>query len=231
MRSSRLLPAILTCTCLALPLMAQQPKVTRWTLSLSAGPGFGGPAGQLQDRLVQEQWTDRFCDFQQTSCRTGPNSKRVFSQVAAALARRLSDKLELKMAVEVGDLGEVTGAKGQYELKANWKTTTLGTALILHPVPRVRIGGGPLIAMLTRQTLPTENPNPIRAGFFLEGGIRSSERTRTFLELVFSYRMLPRLPEGPWPGTGNSSLVFVGPARINADFSHYTIVVGAGVRF
>jgi hypothetical protein len=216
---------------LAGPLMAQEPGAFRWVMSVSAGPGFGGPGGQLQDRLVQEQWTDRFCDFQQTNCRTGPSSERVFIQVAAALGRRLSDKLELKAVFEFGDLGEVTGAKGQYELKATWKTTTLGTAIILHPVPRVRIGGGPLIGMLSRRTLPTENPNPLRAGFFLEGGIRSSERSTTFLELVISYRMLPRLPEGPWPGTGNSSQVFVGPARIDADFSHFTVGLGAGIRF
>lgn len=222
---------IVALSILAGPLMAQQTQATRWTISLSAGPGFGGPGGQLQDRLVQEQWTDRFCDYQQTTCRTGPNSKGVFIQVAAALGRRLSDKLELKAVFEAGDLGEVTGAKGEYEMKAAWKTMTLGTALMLHPVPRVRIGGGPLIGMLTRQTLPTENPNPLRAGFFLEGGIRSSERSTTFLELVFSYRMLPRLPEGPWPGTGNSSQVFVGPARIDADFSHYTVGLGAGIRF
>lgn len=229
MRSSGLLLAILTCS--ALPLMAQQAQAPRWTVSVSVGPGFGGPGGQLQDRLVQEQWTDRFCDFQRTSCRTGPSSEGVFIQVAAALGRRLSDKLELKAVFEVGDLGEVTGAKGQYEMKASWKTMTLGTALMLHPVPRVRIGGGPLVGMLTRQTVPTENPNPLRAGFFLEGGIRSSERSTTFLELVFSYRMLPKLPEGPWPGTGNSSQVFVGPARIDADFSHYTVGLGAGIRF
>jgi hypothetical protein len=152
-------------------------------------------------------------------------------QVAGAIGRRLTDKLELKTVFEVGDLGEVIGAKGQIEVKANWKTATLGTALMLHPVPRVRIGAGPLLAMLTRQAIPPENNNPIRAGMLFEGGFRTSERTTSFFELSVSYRLLPRLPEGPWPGNGQSAQVASGPTGIDANFSHFTIGLGAGVRF
>jgi len=229
MPASRFLTAILTI--LAAPLMAQQPKPSHWTFGVSAGPGFGGPVEQMKDRLLEEQWTDRYCDYRQTSCHDSPTSRRGFIQVAGALGRRLNDRLELKAVFEAGDLGEVTGNKGQYQIFANWKTATLGVGLILHPVPRVRVGGGPLLAMLTRQVVPTENANPIRAGLFFEGGIRSSERSATFLELVVTYRMLAKLPEGPWPGNGNSAQVYLGPTGIDANFSHFTIGLGAGVRF
>lgn len=229
MPASRFLMAALMI--LAVPLRAQEPEVSRWTLSLSFGPGFGGPVSQLRDRMVQEQWTDQFCDNKLINCHASPKSNRKFIQMVGAISRRLSDKLEAKVVVESGDLGEVTGAKGPYEITANWKASTLGVGLILHPIPRVRIGGGPLVGMLTRQVVPGENPNPIRAGMFVEGAIRSSERSETFLELMVSYRMLPRLREGPWPGTSQSAQVFNGPSGIDANFSHYTVGLGAGIRF
>jgi hypothetical protein len=216
---------------LAAPLVAQRPDASPWTFSVNAGPGLGGPVGQLRDRLVAEQWTDQYCDYRRSDCHRSPTTSGVRIQVSGALARRISDRLEVKTVVEVGDLGQVIGAKGQYEIKANWKTATLGTALMLHPVSRVRIGAGPLVAMLTRQAVPPQNNNPIRLGMLFEGGLRSSERNPTFVELVLSYRLLPRLPEGPWPGNGQSSQIASGPSGINADFSHLTVGVGAGVRF
>ena len=229
MPASRLLTTMLTI--LAAPLMAQQPKPSRWTFSVSVGPGLGGPASQLRDRMLEEQWTDQYCDYRQSDCHTSPTVSRRSIQVGAAVARQLTGRLELKTVFEVGDLGEVIGAKDQTEIKANWKTATLGTALMLHPVPRVRIGGGPLLAMLTRQAMPPESNNPIRAGMLFEGGFRSSERTTSFFELLVTYRLLPRLPEGPWPGNGQSAQVASGPTGIDANFSHFTIGLGAGVRF
>jgi hypothetical protein len=230
MPASRMLMAAML-SVVAVPLIAQSPETPRWALSVTAGPGFGGPAGQLRDRMLEEQWTDQYCDNKLTECHQSPNVRRLSLQFAGALGRRLTEKLELKAVFEVGDLGEVAGAKGQYTMRAGWKTTTLGTAIMLHPVRGVRIGGGPLIAMLTRLALPTESPNPIRAGLFVEGGVRSSERTASFLELNVSYRMLPKVPEGPWPGHAASSQVYAGPTGIDANFSHLTVGLGAGVRF
>lgn len=229
MRASRTLLLILTV--IAVPLAAQQPKPTRWTFSLTAGPGLGGPVGQLTDRLVAEQWTDQYCDFRRSDCHRSPTSSHVFIQVGGAVARQLSNRLELKTMFELGDLGQVIGAKGQNEIKASWKTASLGTALLFRPVSRVRIGGGPLIAMLTRQAVAPRDNNPVRPGMVFEGGLRSSDSAPSFFELVVSYRLMPSMPEGPWPGNGQSSQIASGPSGIDANFSHFTVAVGGGVRF
>ena len=51
---------------LAAPLAAQEPKAPQWTISMSAGPGLGGPLGQMRERLLAEQWTDQYCDYRQS---------------------------------------------------------------------------------------------------------------------------------------------------------------------
>jgi hypothetical protein len=216
---------------LAAPLVAQEPKASAWSFSMSAGPGLGGPMGQLRDRLLAEQWTDQYCDYRRSDCRTSPTTSGVSIQVSGTVGRRLSDRLELKAVVEVGDLGQIIGAKGQNEIKASWKTASLGAALVFRPISRVRVGAGPLIAMLSRAAIPPADNNPIHAGMLFEAGLRSSERTSSFFELTVTYRLLPRLPEGPWPGNGQSSQIVGGPTAIDANFSHLTIGVGAGVRF
>ena len=229
MSASRLLPFV--CVLLAGPLAAQGLKPAPWSFSVSAGPVFGGPMGALEDLMIAQEWTGQYCDFRQSDCHQSPTPGGMSFQFSGSLARRLSGKLELKAVVEVGDLGQIIGAKDQREIKASWKTSSLGTALVLHPIPRVRLGAGPLIALLTRQTVPPAKNNSVHTGFLVEGGLRSSERASSFLELVVSYRRLPRLPEGPWPGSGQSSQIIGGPTGFIADFSHVTVGLGGGVRF
>lgn len=225
----RFMPVILLA--LAAPLTAQESTAPLWTISMSAGPGIGGPMGQMRERLLAEQWTDQYCDYRRSDCHQAPTASGVSIQVAGSIARRIGEKLELKAVAEVGDLGQIIGAKGLNQIKASWKTATLATAVILHPMPLVRIGGGPMIGMLTRQAIAPAPNNPIHFGMLFEGGVRSSERRATFVELVVSYRLLPRLPEGPWPGNGQSSQTVGGPSGFDANFSHFTLGIGAGVRF
>ena len=216
---------------LAAPVVAQEPEGSLWTFSVSIGPGLGGPKGQLRERILAEQWTDQYCDYRRSDCHQAPTESGMSFQFSGAVTRRLSERLELKAVAEVGDLGQIVGAKGQNQFKANWKTASLGTALVLRPIPLVRIGAGPMIAMLSRSAVLPASNNPIRPGMLFEGGLRSSERSSSYIELVASYRLFPRLPEGPWPGNGQSSQTIGGPAGIDANFSHLTVGLGAGVRF
>lgn len=229
MPASRFLPVALLL--LAAPLVAQDSRPPAWTFSVSAGPGLGGPMGQLKDRLIEEAWTDQYCDFRKSDCKTSPTPGGLSIQVSGSLGRRISDLLELKGVVEVGDLGHIIGAKGQREIKANWKTSTLATAVVLRPIPHVRLSGGPMIGLLTRQAVAPAKTNSIHFGMLFEGGLRSSEAASKFAELTVAYRVLPKLPEGPWPGTGQSSQIVGGPTGFSANFSHLTIALGGGVRF
>jgi hypothetical protein len=202
-----------------------------WILTVSPGYPVGGPSGQMRARLIEEGWTDHYCDFKKTTCHDNPLIKSPVFAFTGTMTRQLSGMIEAKAMFSFAPLGSAEGRKGEVDVRADWSAFMFGGVVALTPHPMVRLGAGPLIGLLNSQRMDDQARTAIRPGAMFEVGLRSSSARPLFLDLSASYRLLPTRSEGPWPGRRAAAVVPAGPGKLDANFSHLSLALGLGWRF
>ena len=210
------------------PLAAQPSQSGRWTLSVRGGTAFGGPAGEMRDKLLAEGWVDQSCSVRHDECHDTPVLRRPGLQLAATAIRRLNRSFDLLLAASGGTLGSAEGQKGVRSVTASWNAMTVASGLSVSPIQWFRIGAGPMFGLLFRDALPRIIVNP---GLLVETGLRTSPRKPLFIELSVSYRLMPRRHEEGWPGREGAATGVGGVSPLDAKWSHLTTGVGVGWRF
>jgi len=217
---------------LALPLAAQEPAAGRsvWSFSLFTGTSFGGPSRVMGDHLSAEGWTQTGCNTKGIDCHSNPVVSRPRLQFAANLGRRLGRRLEAQLIVAGANLGAASGQLDDVEVHASWVVNSLGAVLLFKQGELLRLGGGPLIAMLKGATPAYTSTFVWRTGLLLEFGLRASVGRPFFLDLSVSYRRMGKRKEGPWPTRHFNAIGDGGPSPLALDYSHLSVGLGFGAR-
>ncbi len=202
-----------------------------WNLIVSVSRPIGGPAGQMKARLLEEGWTEHYCDVWKSNCHDNPLIGAPELGLTATLARRLVSRLDASLMFTYANLGSAEGRLSGTDMRADWSTLLAGTSLSFSPLPLVHLGAGPLLAMLNSETIGDVPRTLVRFGAQFEAGIRTSARKPTFVDLTFSYRLLPKRTEGPWPGVRLGFASPAGPSPLRVNFSHLSMALGFGWRF
>lgn len=203
---------------------------SKWTVAVSVGRPLGGPTGEMKDRLLAEGWTEPYCDVWKANCHDNPLIGAPRFTFTGVLARRLSNRLEVSTTVSTASLGSAEGRLSGTDVKADWSVSVAAASLVMSPVKRLRFGAGPLLAFLNSQTTGSTPRTVVRGGALFEVGLRSSAAKPSFLDVSFSYRLIGKRLEGPWPGLRRGFAAPAGPSPLEANFSHFSLSVGVGWR-
>lgn len=203
----------------------------RWMFTISPGLPIGGPTGQMKARLLAGGWTERYCDFNHSDCHENPLIGAPTMAFTGAVTRTLSRRIEARGFFSYVDLGRAEGRLHGVDMQTDWSTFIVGAMIGYTPLPSVRFGAGPVIALLNSQRIDDQPRTIGRPGLVFEGGVRSSSHKSTFVEMSLSYRLLPSRAEGPWPGRLAAAVVPAGPGTMQANFSHLSVSIGFGIRF
>lgn len=203
----------------------------RWTFTISPGLAIGGPTGQMKARLLAGGWTERYCDYNQSDCHENPLIGPPTMAFTGVVTRTVTRRIEARGFFSYVNLGRAEGRLHGVDMRTDWSTFMVGAMVAYTPLPSVRLGAGPVIALLNSQRIDDQPRTVGRPGLVFEGGVRSSSRKSSFLELSVSYRLLPSRAEGPWPGRLAAAVVPAGPGTMQANFSHLSIAIGFGIRF
>jgi hypothetical protein len=218
---------------LAAPLAGQQaaPADPLWSLSASVGTAFGGPSRVMGLHLTEEGWTDTGCTPKGTDCHANPEVARPRLQFAGALGRRVGRRFEARGILAGANLGSAGGKRADTEVLASWGVLSLAAVVLFKPLPSLRLGGGPLLALLRGDTPGGVATTVWRGGFVLESGMRTSVGAPFFLDLSAAYRHMAQRTEGPWPTRKFSSIGGGGPSPLALDYSHLSLGLGLGAWF
>lgn len=203
----------------------------RWAFTIAPGLPIGGPSGLMKDKLLADGWTERFCDFNRSECHDNPVVRAPMFSLTGSVTRILTRRIEARGFFSYASLGRAEGRRQGVDMSTDWSTFMVGTVVSFTPIPMVRIGAGPVIALLNSQRIDTQPRTVGRPGLVFEGGFRSSSRKSSFLEFSVSYRLLPTRSEGPWPGRLAATVIPAGPGTMEANFSHLSVSLGFGIRF
>jgi len=203
----------------------------RWAFTIAAGLPLGGPSGQMKARLLADGWTEQYCDFNRTECHENPLIGSPVFALTGGVTRLVNRRIEARGFFSYVGLGRAEGRRGGIDVRTDWSTFILGSVVAYTPHPYLRLGAGPVLALLNSQRIDDQPRTVGRLGMVFEGGVRSSSQKATFFELTVSYRLLPRRSEGPWPGRLASTVIPAGPGTMQANFSHLSISLGVGLRF
>jgi hypothetical protein len=221
------------------PALAPQPRggdsadtgPGRWAFTLAPGFPVGGPSGQMKDRLLADGWTEQYCDFNRSECHDNPLVRAPRFSLTGSVTRVVNRHIEARGFFSFVGLGRAEGRRQGIDVETDWSTFILGAVVSYTPFPMVRVGAGPVVALLNSQRFDNLPRTVGRPGMIFEGGIRSSSNKSTFLELSVSYRLLPSRSEGPWPGRLAATVIPAGPGTMQANFSHFSLSLGFGIRF
>lgn len=202
-----------------------------WNLILSVNRPVGGPTRQMKARLLEEGWTEHYCDVWKANCHDNPLIGPPDLGLTATISRRLRGRLDASMLFTFANLGSAEGRHDGTDVRADWSAMMAGTSIVFSPHPLVHLGAGPLLAFLNSSTTGDSPRTLVRVGALFEGGLRSSARKPTFVDLSVSYRLLGRRTEGPWPGVRLGFATPTGPSQLNVNFSHFSMSLGFGWRF
>ena len=221
------------------PALAPQPREGasadagpgRWAFTIAPGLPVGGPSGQMKDKLLADGWTEPYCDFNRSECHDNPLVRAPRFSLTGSVTRIVSRHIEARGFFSFAGLGRAEGRRHGIDMETDWSTFMLGAVVAYTPFPSVRLGAGPVLALLNSQRFDDQPRTVGRPGLIFEGGVRSSSSKPTFLELSISYRLLPRRTEGPWPGRLAATVIPAGPGTMEANFSHFSLSLGFGIRF
>jgi hypothetical protein len=202
-----------------------------WTFMIAPGYPLGGPSGQMKAKLLADGWTEQFCDFNLSTCHDNPLVGSPTFVLTGGVTRIVNRWVEARGFFSYANLGRAEGRRGGVDMRTDWSTFMLGAVVAYTPLPLVRIGAGPVLAMLNSQRIDDQPRTVARPGVVFEGGFRTSSHKSAFLEFTVSYRLLTRRSEGPWPGRLSSVVVPAGPGTMQANFSHLSVSLGFGLRF
>jgi hypothetical protein len=203
----------------------------KWILVIALGRSLGGPAGQMETKLLQEGWTEHYCDTWKSNCHDNPLIGSPGFGFNGSLVRRIKGPLDAALLVSYADLGTAEGRQSGIDVKADWSSMMTGLTLTYGFLNRFHVSAGPLLAMLNSSTTGDTPRTVMRIGAVLEAGVRSSSTRATFFDLSASYRFLGKRNEGPWPGYRFGFAGPAGPSPMRANFSHFTVTLGFGWRF
>ncbi len=207
------------------------PADSRWTLTFSPGIPLGGPVGQMKARLLENDWTERYCDFKQTTCHDNPLVHHASLAITGTLSWQLGRLLQGSALFSVVPLGSAEGRRNGIDVRADWSTILVGGTIGITLIPQVQLGAGPVFAILNSERVDNQPRGVLRPGAIFEADLRSSVKSAMFFEAKGSYRLLPSRNEGPWPGRKDAAFVAAGPGTMDANFSHLFLSVGLGMRF
>ena len=213
------------------PAPPSRPADQRWAFTIAPGLPIGGPSGLMKDKLLADGWTERYCDFNRSTCHENPLVDSPRLALTWAVTRRMNRRIEAKAFFSYAGFGRAEGRRQGVDMRTDWSTFILGGMVLFAPTPLIRVGAGPVWAMLNSQRIDDQPRTVGRPGLVVETGVRSSATKSTFLDFSISYRMLPRRSEGPWPGRLKAEVVPAGPGTMLANFSHLSLSLGFGIRF
>jgi hypothetical protein len=218
---------------LAAPLAGQEaaPAAPLWNLSAAVGTAFGGPSRDMGLHLTQEGWTETGCTPKGTDCHSNPEVARPRLQFAAALGRRIGRRFEARGILAGANLGSAGGKRDNTEVRASWGVVSFGAVMLFKPLPFLRLGGGPLLALLRGDTPGGVATTVWRGGLVLESGVRTSVGFPFFHSYSAAYRHLGPRTEGPWPTRKFSAIGGGGPSPLSLDYSHLSLGLGLGAWF
>lgn len=204
--------------------------VEKWTFSLAAGRPLGGPPQQMEARLLEEGWTEHYCDVWKSNCHDNPLIGAPPLSFTTTIKRRLTDALLAGAMVSYSNLGSAEGRNSGTDVKADWSALMLGTSLSFRPTRILRVTAGPLLSFLQSQTTGDTPRTVLRPGALFEAAVRNSATRAMFFEVSASYRLLGKRLEGPWPGYRRGFSAPAGPTPLEVNFSHFSLSFGVGWR-
>ncbi len=139
-----------------------------WNLVLSVNRPVGGPTGQMKARLLEEGWTEHYCDVWKANCHDNPLIAAARSRAdRKELGRRLRGRLDANMLFTYANLGSAEGRLYGTDMRADWSTMMAGasvySALILWCAS---VPDRPL-AFLNSSTTGDDPRTLVRAGRFV----------------------------------------------------------------
>jgi hypothetical protein len=219
---------------------AQRPvlRARRWTVAIDLGQTSSGPADGLEDAMRNA----RLGDTCQCLNVLVPNPSSSIGLGASGFPAQLIGRYAVTRAWSVamvfGDapLGTTRGHRAPLQfLTVDYGVTTVA-AVVSAIIGPVEIGAGPAVYRVRAagggdEVLPPPTSITrlgglahVRAGF--------PRRTRVFVDLTFSYRMVGRVAIGPF---ATSTGLFSAPPVIlpstSVSYNHWFAAIGPGLRF
>jgi hypothetical protein len=219
-------------------------KPSRVTVTFQTGQPSSGPAHDVEEAMRVSGFADPSPAFFGPAI-DHPHSRTGFGQIGIPFTFELdyvwTPSWSVGFVQSHTPMGETLGyrSRGAQYLDVQYQVTTTGVVVLKHH-EFFRVGGGLALHRAQVRQDPGAQPDPAlrdeswasrsRVGVIALAGIRLPKETRVFLDLSLQYRLLPQAPIGPItpPAFGTPPATL--PA-FDAQFSHWYVAVGPGVRF
>ena len=160
--------------------------------------------------------------------------------IAGTIARSVTPRLQLALALGVSDLGETEGHhEGGIGFPEDWSDDwhlTVGAkstsvALLVRRGGMIRLGGGPSFHWIEHWWQGTTEPgtrHAARLGLAFEAGASGPARTRLYGEALIRYHWAGSLRRGPFELQSTQGTMTVPQTPLRLD--HWVATFGLGVR-